>query len=185
MCRRARSPPRGWKKSPLRHRRHRGRCWVRPPGAPAVSPQVDGEGRGEDEAQQHQERQPGLQKPCTAGVRETKLTSRQQPINNTPSADAVWWLRSSSPHVFPVDQREEAELDHVPRCAVLVSHQVQRHGNVRVTVIAAEVVLLGKEWGDEHYLGVKGTEWGQRTILCLYSSEASWTAISQALEPLA
>lgn len=56
-----------------------------------MSPQVDGEGHGEDEAQQHQEGQPGLQKACTAGVRETKLTSspRQQPINNTPSADAV------------------------------------------------------------------------------------------------
>lgn len=50
--------------------------------------------------------------------------------------------------MFPADQSEEAELDHVPRGAVLVSHQVQRHGNVRVTVIAAEVVLLGKEWGN-------------------------------------
>lgn len=75
--------------------------------------------------------------------------------------------------MFPVDQSEQAELDHVPRCAVLVPHQVQCHGNVRVTVIAAEVVLLGKEWGDERYSGVKGTEWRQRTILCLYSSEAS------------
>lgn len=75
--------------------------------------------------------------------------------------------------MFPVDQSEQAELDHVPRCAVLVPHQVQRHGNVRVTVIAAEVVLLGKEWGDERYIGVKETEWRQRTILCLYSSEAS------------
>lgn len=49
------------------------------------------------------------------------------------------------PDVFPVDQSEQAEVDHVPRCAVLVSHQVQRHGNMRVTVIAAEVVLLGTE----------------------------------------
>lgn len=43
---------------------------VRPPGIPAGSPQVDGEGRGEDDAQHHQERQPGLQKPRTAGIRE-------------------------------------------------------------------------------------------------------------------
>lgn len=50
--------------------------------------------------------------------------------------------------MFPVDQSEDAELDHVPRRAVLVSHQVQRHGNVRVTVIAAEVVLLGGKWGN-------------------------------------
>lgn len=49
--------------------------------------------------------------------------------------------------MLPVDQREQAELDHVPRRAVLVSHQVQRHGNVRVTVIAAEVVLLGERAG--------------------------------------
>lgn len=77
--------------------------------------------------------------------------------------------------MLPVDQSEEAEVEHVPRGAVLISHQVQRHGNVRVTVIAAEVVLWGKGWGN--YLGVKVTEWHQRerccTILCLYSSEAS------------
>lgn len=58
-------------KSPLRHRRHQGRRGVRPTGIPAVSPQVDGEGRGEDDAQEHQERQPGLQEACTAGFRET------------------------------------------------------------------------------------------------------------------
>lgn len=54
----------------------------------------------------------------------------------------------SSPDVFPVDQGQQAEVDHVPRGAVLVPHQVQRHGNVRVTVIAAEVVLLGTDRGD-------------------------------------
>lgn len=58
------------------------------------------------------------------------------------------WRRVPSPDVFAVDQSEEAEFDHVPRAAVLVSHQVQRHGDVRVTVIAAEVVLSGREWGN-------------------------------------
>lgn len=52
------------------------------------------------------------------------------------------------PDVFPADQGQQAEVDHVPRGAVLVPHQVQRHGNVRVTVIAAEVVLLGTNSGD-------------------------------------
>lgn len=49
-----------------------------------MSPQVNGEGRGEDEAQQHQEGQPGLQEACTAGVRETKLTSPPRRRGNSP-----------------------------------------------------------------------------------------------------
>lgn len=43
--------------------------------------------------------------------------------------------------MFSMDESEEAEVDHVPRGAVFISHQIQSHGNVRVTVIAAEVVL--------------------------------------------
>lgn len=49
----------------VRHRQVKGVS--DPRGVPSGSPQVDGEGRGENDAQQHQERQPGLQKPCTAG----------------------------------------------------------------------------------------------------------------------
>lgn len=70
---------------------------------------------------------------------------------NGPSATLISvqsYAGAYSPHVLPVDQGEGAELDHVPRGAVLVPHQVQRHGNVRVTVIAAEVVLWGKAWGS-------------------------------------
>lgn len=43
--------------------------------------------------------------------------------------------------MFPMDQSEEAEVDHVPRGAVFISHQIQSHGNVGVTVVTAEVVL--------------------------------------------
>lgn len=45
------------------------------------------------------------------------------------------------PDVFSVDQSEEAEVDHVPRGAVFISHQIQSHGDMRVTVVTAEVVL--------------------------------------------
>ena len=46
--------------------------------------------------------------------------------------------------MFPVDEHEEADVDHVPRGAVFISHQIQSHGHVRVTVITAEVVLETK-----------------------------------------
>lgn len=45
--------------------------------------------------------------------------------------------------MFSTDESEGAEVDHVPRSAVLISHQVQCHGNMGVTVITAEVVLSG------------------------------------------
>lgn len=38
-----------------------------PSASPPGSPQVDGQGHRDYGAHQHQERQPGLQKPCTAG----------------------------------------------------------------------------------------------------------------------
>lgn len=91
------------------------------------------------------------------------------------------------PNVFAVDQNQQAKLDHVPWGAVLVAHQVQRHGHVGVAVVAAEVMLTKTRTG-----GVDLTAtWlllqllHLFTILCLYSSEASCTAVSQALEPLA
>lgn len=67
----------------------------RPPGTPAVSPQVDGEGRGEDDAQQHQERQPGLQKACTAGFRETGRADPVTTATAQPSANAELQIRAT------------------------------------------------------------------------------------------
>lgn len=46
------------------------------------------------------------------------------------------------PDVFSADKRQEAEVDHVPRGAVLVSHQIQSHGHMGVTVVTAQVVLV-------------------------------------------
>lgn len=66
---------------------------------PPRSPQVEGQGHCKDDAHQHQERQPGLQKAHTADM-------------------------------FSMNQREEAEFDHVPRGAVFISHQIQCHGNM-------------------------------------------------------
>ena len=47
--------------------------------------------------------------------------------------------------MLAVDERQQTEVDHVPRGAVLVAHQIQRHSDVRVTVVAAEVVLVEKK----------------------------------------
>lgn len=146
--RRARSPPRGRKKSvtsrPPPCPTSRGCCrvtagWRRGPRwgwRPAASGKA---------ARSSETLHSWIQ-----GNRESLRRCPGNTANKSHSIDAkwVWWLRFSSPDVFPVDQSEEAEFDHVPGRAVLVSHQVQRHGNVRVTVIAAEVVLLGKEWGN-------------------------------------
>lgn len=46
-----------------------------------------------------------------------------------------------SPDVLPVEQAEEAERHHVPVGAVVVAHQVQGQGHVRVAVVTAEIVL--------------------------------------------
>lgn len=98
--------------------------------------------------------------------------------------------------MFPVDQSQKAQLDHVPWGAVLIAHQIQSHGHVGVAVVAAEVVLWGQKTKKEEEeltrrllfaWEITQTVGGERllTILCLYSSEASCTAVSQALEPLA
>ena len=42
--------------------------------------------------------------------------------------------------IFPVYQHQDGECDHVPPGAVLVAHDVQGPGHVRVTVVTAEVV---------------------------------------------
>ena len=43
-------------------------------------------------------------------------------------------------HVFPVDQHEEGETDHVPPGRAVVLHAVEGPRHVAVAVVAAEVV---------------------------------------------
>ena len=38
-------------------------------------------------------------------------------------------------------ETQQTELHHVPGCAVVIAHKVQRHGDVGVAVITAQVVL--------------------------------------------
>lgn len=69
------------------------------PSRPPRSPEVEGQGHGQDDAHQHQERQPGLQEAHAADM-------------------------------LSMDQSEEAEVDHVPRGTVFISHQIQSHGDM-------------------------------------------------------
>lgn len=48
------------------------------------------------------------------------------------------------PDVFSVDESEQTKFDHVPRGAVFISHQIQSHGHMGVTVVTAEVMLWYK-----------------------------------------
>ncbi len=49
-------------------------------------------------------------------------------------------LLGTSPDVFAVDEGQQAEVDHVPG-AVVIAHEVQSHGHMRVTVITTQIVL--------------------------------------------
>lgn len=56
---------------------------IRPVGGcvlslPPRSPQVEGQGQRKDDAHQHQERQPGLQKACTAGNEEEEKGMKER-----------------------------------------------------------------------------------------------------------
>lgn len=44
-------------------------------------------------------------------------------------------------HVFPVYERPHTQVDHVPRRAVVVAHEVEGQGHVGVAVVQAQVVL--------------------------------------------
>lgn len=55
-----------------------------------------------------------------------------------------WWA-GGSPDVLPIEQAEEAERHHVPVGAVVVAHQVQSQGHVRVAVVTAEIMLEVQE----------------------------------------
>lgn len=44
-------------------------------------------------------------------------------------------------HVFPVYERPHTQVDHVPRRAVVVAHEVEGQGHVGVAVVHAQVVL--------------------------------------------
>lgn len=74
--------------------------------------------------------------------------------------------------MLSMDQGEEAEVDHVPRCAVLVLHEIQSHGNMRVTVVAAEVVLWGNGvTGLFSFLGLNG----KHVVTALYLPSCAYT----------
>ncbi len=49
-----------------------------------------------------------------------------------------------SPDVSAMNEREQADVHHIPRGAVIIAHEVQCHGNMRVTVVTTKVVLEGK-----------------------------------------
>lgn len=100
-----------------------------------------------------------------------------------------------SPDILSIEQAEEAECHHVPVGAVVVAHQVQGQRHMRMAVVTAEIVLEMQEgWGQAGLWG-KLPLWfpswllplrsSSPTMRCLYSSEASCTAVSHALGPLA
>lgn len=64
---------------------------------------------------------------------------------------AICFRLLSSPDVLAVEQGEEAEVNHVPRGAAVVVHQVQGQGHVGVAVVTAEDVL--QETGRERRRG--------------------------------
>ena len=40
-----------------------------------------------------------------------------------------------------MDEHQEAEFDHIPRGRVFVPHQIESHRDVRVAVVAAQIML--------------------------------------------
>lgn len=57
--------------------------------------------------------------------------------DNNPNSERLKHI----PDMFPVNKRPHAQVHHVPRRAVVVAHQVEGHGDVRVAVIEAQIVL--------------------------------------------
>lgn len=43
--------------------------------------------------------------------------------------------------MFPMNEREYTQVHHVPRCAVVIAHEVEGHGNMGMTVIEAQIML--------------------------------------------
>lgn len=43
-------------------------------------------------------------------------------------------------HMFAMDERECAQIDHVPGCTVVIAHQVQSHCNMGVAIVKTEIV---------------------------------------------
>lgn len=41
------------------------------------------------------------------------------------------------PHVFPMKKRPHAQVHHVPRCVIVIAHQVEGHGNMGMAVVEA------------------------------------------------
>lgn len=54
------------------------------------------------------------------------------------------------PDVLSAQEHQEAELDHVPRRAVVVAHQVEGHRHVGVAVVTTQVVLNKKQKTNKH-----------------------------------
>ena len=82
------------------------------------------------------------------------------------------------PCELSLENHEKPKLVHVPWGGSTVPHQVERSGYVRVTVVTAKIVLC---------VCVCVCVWcvlqnshSSLTILWLYSSDAWWTALSQA-----
>lgn len=93
-----------------------------------------------------------------------------------------------------MNERQHAQVHHVPGCAVVVAHQVEGHGNVGMAVIKAQIVLWQKknEWTSTYYQISNNPEMciihkenhKSLTGLHLYSSDASCTALSHVAAPL-
>lgn len=49
--------------------------------------------------------------------------------------------RNYLPDMFPMNQHKEAEFDHVPLLAAVITHQVECHRNMGVAVVTAKVML--------------------------------------------
>lgn len=43
--------------------------------------------------------------------------------------------------MFPMNEREQTQVHHVPGRAVVVAHEVEGHGNVGMAVVKAQIVL--------------------------------------------
>lgn len=53
----------------------------------------------------------------------------------------VWMRLQCSPHVPSMNERPQTQVHHVPRCTVVIAHQVEGHGDVGVAVIQTQIVL--------------------------------------------
>lgn len=43
--------------------------------------------------------------------------------------------------MLSIDKRPDTQVHHVPRCAVVVAHEVEGHGHMGMAVVQAQIVL--------------------------------------------